>query len=140
MAQSKIKSIEFSNEWNPPSGSKKFVFNVEMYNGDKGKFYSETQTPTISVETEISYVVAGNTLKDIRVVVQTPAANSSTNTGSGIKNAEQIASYACQHAKDIVVAKIIAKEKGVDPEKEIVKLSTAIYKHMVELPGLPLWD
>jgi hypothetical protein len=38
------------------------------------------------------------------------------------------------------VAKIIAKEKGVDPEKEIVKLSTAIYKHMVELPGLPLWD
>lgn len=139
MPQSKIKTLQFVSEWKAPQGHTLYVHDIEFDNGDRGKTYLKSKLPTeLLGGAEATYTINGAAVRDV-VVVRPMSSESASNAPAGYNfNNLNTAGYCVSHAKDLVVAQIMAKDKTLkDPVDAIKKISEELYAHTIDLSTRP---
>lgn len=131
--KARLKTISFKETYNPEPSKTFYIHNISFDNGDVGIVYLKDKMPERCKEgVECEYYMAGDRVKDFKVVKEEqPKTENNMEQPKNTYNSS--ASFAVSYAKDIVVAKIMAKEKGLDAIEEIKKISSAIYEHIQEL-------
>lgn len=145
MKTSKVTECVFSNT----SSTKFGVYHyhkLTFENGDFGNIGTKEQNPDkISVGKVLTYEIVGDKIKIVSAepqqtapppVVQQPATPkpASTYPKQGYtKKPEEFIGYVLGYAKDIVCAKIMAKQKITDEAKEVNKLADAIYEQVKKM-------
>lgn len=146
MKTSKITECVFSNTSSTKFGVY-YYHKLTFENGDYGNIGTKEQNPDkISVGKVLTYEIVGDKIKIVSaeqqpappppVVHQQPAPTKQTTNfpkQGYTKKPEEFIGYVLGYAKDIVCAKIMAKQKITDEAKEVNKLADAIYEQVKKM-------
>jgi len=141
MKTSKITTCRFTSEWKNPKGGTVYYHELTMQNGDIGNIGTMEKLPhRISEGKEVEYEIDTNThkIKIIQAVApiqqSAPAKPvyqnnnySNQNKMTYSKKPDDFIGYIMGYAKDIVCAKISAKQKIENDSEETIKIARELF-------------
>lgn len=138
MKKARITQCKHTTEWINPKGGVVNYHQLLMDNGDVGTIGTAEKLPSkIAVGTEIEYEIDDN--KKIKILSQTPKMFTSapayiTKTtpkmNTYTKKPEEFIGYVLGYAKDVVCAKIAAKNTVENEAEETIKIARMLYEEV----------
>jgi hypothetical protein len=138
MKQSLITNCRFTSVWQNPKGGVVYYHELTMQNGDVGSVGTVDKLPKkIEIGTEISYEIGDD--KKIKLIQSTYTPpkptynNNQPKMNSYAKKPDDFIGYVLGYAKDIVCAKIAAKQKVENESDEVIKISDELFKQVKKM-------
>lgn len=144
MKESRITNCRFTSIWQNPKGGTVYYHELTMQNGDVGNIGTVEKLPKkIEIGTEITYEIDSNKkIKLIQSITPTPAPapiqknnynQNQPRMNNYSKKPDDFIGFVIGYAKDIVCAKIAAKQKIDNESDEIIKISDELFKQVKKM-------